>query len=378
MLKLLIITERPLHNAPRVLREIEALKNDFSVHTIGISEPIISVKSHIPFENIKNTIFVRGTLLLKRKFFKNHTPNKLVYRKKLKKIESIIQELKPELVILHEPINLPYLCELKSKYQFKLVLNAHEYHPLEYEDRPKWGKTMQPFYENLYRVYLPQVDLFINVCESIRQKCIELCGKDSIIIPNASAYNPIVPKTTSSNPIKIIHHGLAISSRKIEEMIKMASILGKGYELHLMIAPADPIYYNHIVEIAKKEQNVFIKDTVPFKEIVPTINQYDIGLFLLPPTNFNYSIALPNKFFEFLQAKLCIAIGPSPEMKYLLEKYELGVVSDNFTPESLAKLIASLSFKQINRYKQNAVVAAKELGAESYNQLLLKSILKFF
>ena len=37
--------------------------------------------------------------------------------------------------------------------------------------------------------------------------------------------------------------------------------------------------------------------------IVRTINQFDLGVYLLPPVNFNSAHALPNKFFEFIQAR---------------------------------------------------------------------------
>ena len=55
-------------------------------------------------------------------------------------------------------------------------------------------------------------------------------------------------------------------------------------------------------------------------ELPRMANDYDVGLYLLPPTNFNQRYALPNKFFEFIQGRLAIAIGPSPEMAKLVER----------------------------------------------------------
>ncbi len=376
MKKILIITERTLHNAPRVIREIDALMNDFKIYTVGISPPKKQVEKHFDFELIKNSFFVRGTLLLKRKFLKNRTPNKLIYSGKLKKIEKIIQEAEPHIVIIHEPINLPYLSELKQKYQFKLVLNAHEYYPLEYEELPNWKETMQPFYEGIYHQFLPKVDLFVNVCESIRQKCLSEFQKDSLVITNASAYNPIATKLAVNKPIRIIHHGNAIPGRKIEDMIQMMDYLNEDFELHLMLSDNKSEYFHSLAEMIKQKKNVFLIDPVPFDKIIETINQFDMGLYILPPTNFNNSIALPNKFFEFLQAKLCIAIGPSPEMKSLIEQYNLGVVATDFNPKSLAEKILTLSIEDINSYKKNAENIAKTLCAETYNKILLSEILK--
>ena len=55
-------------------------------------------------------------------------------------------------------------------------------------------------------------------------------------------------------------------------------------------------------------------------EIVDTIAEYDIGLFILSPINFNYYHALPNKLFEFIQARLAIAVSPSPEMARIVHR----------------------------------------------------------
>ncbi len=374
MKKILIITERTLHNAPRVIREIDALINDFKIYTVGITPPNQKIEKHFPFELIKNSVFVRGTLLLKRKFLKNRTPNKLIYKGKLQKIENIIQEVKPHIVIIHEPINLSYLSELKPKYNFKLVLNAHEYYPLEYEELPNWKETMQPFYEGVYRQFLPKVDLFINVCDSIRKKCLNEFNKDSIVITNASSYTPIATKLCKQTPIKIIHHGNAIPGRKIEDMIQMMDYLNENYELYLMLSDNKSEYFNSLVELAKQRKNIFILEPVPFKKIIETINQYDIGLYILPPTNFNNSIALPNKFFEFLQAKLCIAIGPSPEMKSLVEQYQLGIIANDFQPKSLAEKLLSLNINDINQFKKNAEEVSKNLCAEQNNKVLLDEI----
>ena len=43
-------------------------------------------------------------------------------------------------------------------------------------------------------------------------------------------------------------------------------------------------------------------------------NQYDVGVFLLPASFPNQVHVLPNKLFDYIQARLAVAIGPSHEM----------------------------------------------------------------
>ena len=90
--------------------------------------------------------------------------------------------------------------------------------------------------------------------------------------------------------------------------------------------------------------------------------------------NFNDKYALPNKFFEFIQARLALAISPSPEMKFLVDKYNLGVVSDDFTTQSLAAKISNLSFEQIMFYKNRVNHFCHELSAENNEKMIKNTV----
>ena len=105
-----------------------------------------------------------------------------------------------------------------------------------------------------------------------------------------------------------------------------------------------------------------------------TINRYDIGVFLIPPINFNYANTLPNKLFDFIQARLGIAIGPTPEMASIVQHYSNGVVSHNFHPVSLAKSLNSLKHEDVIRFKSNSIRAATELNAEK-NEIILNELI---
>ena len=59
--------------------------------------------------------------------------------------------------------------------------------------------------------------------------------------------------------------------------------------------------------------------------------------------------------FEFIQARLCIAISPVKEMRNLVLKYDLGIVAEDFNLEKFAKLLSDLSIDSIKRYKQTQI-----------------------
>jgi hypothetical protein len=83
---------------------------------------------------------------------------------------------------------------------------------------------------------------------------------------------------------------------------------------------------------------------------------------------------LPNKFFEFVQARLAVAIGPSPEMERFVRQYGFGVVADSFEPRALAARIAALTPADIEAMKQRADVASRELHAERASAVFVSEV----
>jgi len=101
------------------------------------------------------------------------------------------------------------------------------------------------------------------------------------------------------------------------------------------------------------------------------LNQYDIGVYILEPSSFNNFHALPNKFFEFVQARLAIGIAPSPEMARIVKEYDLGVVAEDFSPESLATRLMNLDHEKINYYKLQSHKVSRLMSAEQNHKILL-------
>ena len=113
---------------------------------------------------------------------------------------------------------------------------------------------------------------------------------------------------------------------------------------------------------------------VPTEDLVPTLNQYDVGIHQLPATNTNHVVAMPNKFYEYVQARLALVIGPNEGMAQLVRKYGLGVVAEDFTVAALSEAISSLTAPEVSKFKANSNLAAKSLSAEQYDVIWLGSV----
>jgi glycosyltransferase involved in cell wall biosynthesis len=148
-----------------------------------------------------------------------------------------------------------------------------------------------------------------------------------------------------------------------------------------MLVPTFPGYLKKLKAKSGTDRRIRFIPPVSMEELVPFSNAYDIGLYLLPPSSFNNLHALPNKFFEFLQARLAIAIGPSPEMARIVREFGCGVVADDFAPTSLARVLNRLTAADIGRMKAGSEKAAHVYTAENNAkklQEIVASVLKEF
>jgi len=124
--------------------------------------------------------------------------------------------------------------------------------------------------------------------------------------------------------IRIIHHGIASPSRRLESNDRNDGPRGQEVFIGRDACPTEISILGQACrdgECKDKCENI---PPIPMNEIVTFTNAYDIGLFLSAPTTFNLKYALPNKLFEFVQARLAVAIGPSIEMRKIVEKYDCG------------------------------------------------------
>jgi hypothetical protein len=172
----------------------------------------------------------------------------------------------------------------------------------------------------------------------------------------------------------MIHHGGLNPSRNAEKMIELMDHLDQRFQLEFMFVNTNSNYLKRLKYLARRNPRIRFRDPVDMHAIVRTINHYDIGLYLLSPAGFNNRMALPNKFFEFIQARLALAIWPSPEMTKVINKYNCGVVSEEYSVESMAEALSNLAVEDIVKLKTNSHKASKELCAEKNKDFFLNTI----
>lgn len=371
---------------PRVLRTIDALKNDYSITLFSAARTI----EGIPCENISSLDADRPEIsfhhhfpgflkraiafVLKLSGYSFQSPayyERQYWSSERKQLLHKLAAGNYDAVIGHGIFTLPILARLKTR----TVFNAHEYYLKEFEENDNWKKYTQPYYGFILETYLHQIDLMFCVSKLIQDEYQKYYRISSVVVTNATAYQDIQPQAVGEH-IKIIHHGGAIRTRQLELMEEMMNYLPETYSLTFMLTASDATYLEELKETCKHKTNIFFRDPVPVNRISETCNRYDIGVFILPPVNFNWYYALPNKLFEFIQGRLCVAVSPNPDMKRVVEEHGLGVVSGDYTAEGMAKEIRKLSKEKIFSYKLASHACAGVLNAEETKELILSEVKK--
>lgn len=366
----LILSFTDLTSDPRVNRQIRLLADRFRVTAAGLTDPVVPGVTfcQIPGRHWAGLDKSAAALLLTLRQFERAYWSSRSVRAGFAQLK----DRRFDLIVANDILALPLALSIRNGA--KIVLDAHEYAPLEFEDRWSWRFFFRRFYDYLCRAYLARADGMITVCQGIADEYRVNYGVHPVVLMNAPPYHELAPLPTNPDRVRMVHHGVVITSRKIELMIQTMDHLDERFHLDLILVPNVSRYFSSLVSLAAKHPRVRILPPVPMHELPRRLNEYDIGVYLLPPTNFNYRHVLPNKFFEFIQARLAIAIGPSPEMAKLVRQYGCGIVAEDFNPRTLAARLNELSNHQIDRFKQNSHLAARRLCFENNATILLAMI----
>jgi glycosyltransferase involved in cell wall biosynthesis len=367
--RVLIVCFNKLHNDPRILRQVKWLRDRHDVTTLGFSPTGIDGISHIACDPPGSNLSARGQRLL-RLAFKDY--EELDWNAGTRALLKETRKEHFDVIIANDIDTLPLAVE-SGRGRAKIVFDAHEYAPLECEESLRWRTLNKPYVDYRFQRYFKEVSVAMTVCQGIADLYEQDFGKKFEVITNAAEYSEVKPSVINPQKIKLIYHGHALPSRRTDKQIDLMRFLNKNFELNLMLA-RDASYIKQLKDKARSFSNINFLPPVEFSKIVSTINQFDIGLFVLPPVNVNYRLALPNKFFEFIQGRLAVAVSPSIEMARITKNYDLGVVADDFEPESMANALNSLSVEVISNFKERSDKAAHELSAEKNGEKFLKLV----
>ena len=361
--RILCISLSPVARDSRVMRQIGVLAEFGDVTTIGFEGPPVGATEHIEvpaeLKTLPQTIGGVINLALRRLTASELTAPAIAWSL------SALDGRSFDLIVVNEARALALGHAVSAGAP--VWADMHEWSPEERTHILSWRLLVAPLMVHLCTKYLPVSAAVTTVCHSIADLYDTHFGLSTRVMRNSGPHRALTPSPLVGETIRLVHSGVAVQGRQIEIMIDVVMGLDSRYTLdfYLMASGDGGRYLEALKQRARGCDRITFHAAVPPLELPDTLNSYDVGVFWIPPTHTNARFALPNKFFDFVQARLAIAVGPSVEMARLVDQFELGAVSSGFAVAECSESIRALSQADIMRAKNASDAAAAELSFDT-------------
>ncbi len=282
---------------------------------------------------------------------------------------------RPDLLISNDLDTLLANYLVSRIRRIPVLYDSHEYFTEVPELIHRQGT--KKVWESIERRILPKLTYAITVSDSIAVEYSKKYGTDFRVIRNLSEarFPESDPAFHDHYPsrYKVIYQGALNLGRGLELLISSMQWI---QDTMLLIAGDGDIR----TDLQKLVQELKVTDKVVFLgKISPSMlhkitSQCDLGISLEEDMGLNYRMALPNKIFDYIQARIPILCSDLPEMKKLIEKYQIGELVKEREEQKISSQILEILKNQQGRRKwdENLDVAALELCWENEEKKLAK------
>ena len=173
----------------------------------------------------------------------------------------------------------------------------------------------------------------------------------------------------------ILYQGMILRGRGIGRVFRVLKDLPDQV---LVIAGSGDFetYYKNLAKQLDITEQVFFIGKFTQEELPKVTASADIGIVLIENLSKSYYYALPNKLFEYIMAEIPVIISNLPQMKEIVEKYDVGFAIDIDDKNELISSIKKLSEESslYDSKKHNCRIASQELNWEKEVTNLLKTL----
>lgn len=384
MKKITLLCDYDVLKRPRPYRLLQMLQEIGGFHLSVIAKecsPLQGIKtfSFPPLPTAKERTREQNDAL--KQWCQKGAFEKLIFTPNRLKIREFLCELPfQDLLIIEDITLLPFALESKKHARCgKVLIDLREYYPLEYENDKEWLEGFGLFFRHLCEVYLPEVDYALCVSEGLLRRYkaeFGVQGEVFLSLPEfVPARNLALSKRAQDKEISLLYHGFVSADRSSENLLELAKKLPARYKLYLMALSNQPQFLHSLQERAKGIKNLVFLPPVPMGEIVNFSARFCIGLIPFFPTTFNLMHCMPNKLFEYLQARLCILTTPLESVGAFVKENQCGIVAEDFSVDSLINTLQLLSCADIASIKAHNESLAQKYSTQA-NIPRLKAILQ--
>ncbi|MCX7879995.1 MAG: glycosyltransferase [Ignavibacteria bacterium] len=328
--------------------------NNF-IHTLRKLEKTIAV---ISLDNeIDGLLHFPITLPKTRKLYKN------LYEF-VSKAKENIRKVIPKYVLCSDLYSLPIGAYFKKKKNSIVVYDSREiYSALGTLSNKPLKQLFLSYFESYYIKFVDKIIVTGELDKEILYP--KFRNVEYLVIKNLprkfqfdEEKNLKKDLNLSDENILLIYQGVLLKGRGLEQSIKA---LTYDNNLHLALI-GDGQYKERLAELANMlelSSRVYFLGFIPYEKLLCYTKVADIGLCLVEPISLSYKLALPNKLFEYIQAKIPIVATKLPAIEQIFLNYRIGeLVAPNETPENLAKIFINVH-KNRHIYSKDLELASK-------------------
>ncbi len=264
----------------------------------------------------------------------------------------------------------------------RLVYDSHEYFcgELSVVNKPSslW------VWSHIEKFCFPKLKTVITVSQSIVDQYEKEYGIRPYLVRNIPPERKVeVTETRASLGIPedkfiLILQGNAINEgRGGEEMIEAMPLLP---DTHLLVVGGGL----SLPAMKQRAKELNVTDSITFvgRQNQQMLYNYtvlaDVGIALDRDVSANARFSLPNKIFEYIKAGTPLVVSNLVERRHIVEQYQVGVVAEDWTPESIAAAVRRLMDNPdfYRQCQEHCATAAHELTWENEEKVLEKVYLE--
>jgi glycosyltransferase involved in cell wall biosynthesis len=264
-----------------------------------------------------------------------------------------------------------YLAARLKKAQ--LMYDSHEFFTEvpELLNRP----IVQKIWRILESFLLPRVKYATTVSQSLAARYFRLYDIQMTVIrnlPNRFNGAQCIASSVAEHRKIIFYQGALNKGRGLELMIEAMVYLPGAVFMIAGTGDIEKDLRRLVVWLQLQDRVIFLGRLMPGELLRYTVRA-QVGISLEEPLGLSYTFALPNKLFDYIQARIPVIVSDLPEMSSVVKQYHIGVVLTNRDPKMLADMVGYMLNRDSQRqiWMKNLDRAAEELCWENEEPRLL-------
>ncbi|HER08343.1 MAG TPA: glycosyltransferase [Bacteroides sp.] len=287
---------------------------------------------------------------------------------------TLLVAARPSLFVANDLDTLPAGFLASRIRKVPLIYDSHELFTQvpELISRP----VVRGIWTRIEKLIVPRLDHAVTVSDSIAEFYRQLYGTRFRVVRNLPFRREPHPdpemKSAYGGKKILIYQGALNVGRGLELMIETIRYLE---DFVFLVVGTGDIEKELREAVREKEfgERVYFRGRLSPEALFPITCGADVGISLEEDLGLNYRYALPNKVFDYIQARVPVLCSDLPEMARIVDVYGVGVATGERDPQKLAEIVRHMCSDHGKRSRKKALDrAAGELCWENESRIYLQ------